>query len=57
VTKFTIAPTLTVGPNYYDRPELRLYVSGFNFNNAYQLANGLTKSSKTAVGIQAEMWF
>jgi maltoporin len=57
VTKFTIAPTLTVGPNYYDRPELRLYVSGFNFNNAYQVANGLTKSSKTAVGIQAEMWF
>ena len=57
VTKLTVAPTLTVGPNYYDRPELRLYVSGFNFNNAYQAANGLTKSSKTAVGVQAEMWF
>lgn len=57
VTKVTIAPTLTVGPNYYDRPELRLYVSGFNFNSAYQLANGLTKSSKTTVGIQGEIWF
>jgi len=57
VTKLTVAPTLTVGPNYYDRPELRLYVSGFNFNSAYQAANGLTKSSKTSVGLQAEIWF
>ena len=38
VTKFTIAPTLTVGPNYYDRPELRFYVSTFKFNDAYQAA-------------------
>ena len=30
VTKLTIAPTLTVGPNDYDRPELRFYVSTFN---------------------------
>ncbi len=57
VTKVTVAPTLTVGQNYYDRPELRLYVSGFQFNSAYQLANGLTKSSKTSVGFQAEIWF
>jgi maltoporin len=57
VTKVTVAPTLTVGPNYYDRPELRLYVSGFSFNDAYKLANGLTKSSRTSVGFQAEIWF
>jgi maltoporin len=57
VTKFTIAPTLTVGPNYYDRPELRFYVSTFKFNDAYQALNGLSKSSKTAAGFQAEMWF
>jgi maltoporin len=57
VTKFTIAPTLTVGPNYYDRPELRLYVSTFSMNDAYRLANGQTKKTKTAVGIQAEIWF
>ena len=57
ITKFTIAPTLTVGPNYYDRPELRFYVSTFKFNNAYKIANGQTKSSKTAAGFQAEIWF
>jgi maltoporin len=57
VTKFTIAPTLTVGQDYYDRPELRFYVSTFRFNDAYKLANGQNKSSKTAVGLQAELWF
>lgn len=57
VTKFTIAPTLTVGQNYYDRPELRFYVSTFKFNDAYQAAQGQTKSNKTAAGFQAEIWF
>lgn len=57
VTKLTIAPTLTVGPNYYDRPELRFYVSAFNMNDAYRNANGQSKKSKTAAGIQAEFWF
>mgnify|MGYP000865327653 CR=1 FL=1 len=57
VTKFTIAPTLTVGPNYYDRPELRFYVSAFSYNQAYADANGQTKKSKTAAGVQAEIWF
>lgn len=57
VTKFTIAPTLTVGPNYYDRPELRFYVSTFSMNDAYAAANGQTKKSKSAVGFQAEVWF
>jgi maltoporin len=57
VTKFTIAPTLAVGPNYYDRPELRFYVSTFKFNDAYRDANGVTKSNQTAAGFQAEIWF
>lgn len=57
VTKFTIAPTLTVGPNYYDRPELRFYVSAFSYNDAYRLANDQSKKSKTAAGFQAEIWF
>jgi maltoporin len=57
VTKLTIAPTLTVGKNYYDRPELRLYASYFSFNDAYRAAHGLTKSSKTAIGAQVEVWF
>jgi maltoporin len=58
VTKLTIAPTLTVGKNYYDRPELRLYASYFSFNDAYRAANpGLTKSNKTAIGAQVEVWY
>ncbi len=57
VTKLTIAPTLTVGPNYYDRPELRFYVSAFNYNDAYKAIYQQSKSSKTAAGFQAEIWF
>jgi len=57
LTKFTVAPTIGVGPDYYDRPELRFYVSRFGWNDAYAQANGLTRSDKTAAGIQAEIWF
>jgi maltoporin len=57
VTKLTIAPTLTVGPDYYDRPELRFYVSHFIANGNYQLANNMDKKNRTAVGFQAEIWF
>ncbi len=57
VTKITVAPTLTVGPDYYDRPELRFYVSHFRFNDAYRIAQGQTKKNKTALGFQAEIWF
>lgn len=58
LTKVTIAPTLTVGPNYYDRPELRFYVTRFSFNDAYRAAEpGLTHKGRTAVGFQAELWF
>lgn len=57
VTKFTVAPTLAIGPNYYDRPELRFYVSTFNMNEAYRVTNGYSKKTKTAAGIQAEIWF
>ena len=59
VTKLTIAPTLSAGPNYYDRPELRLYVSTYSFNDAYRLNSlgGYGKKSQSAVGVQAEIWF
>jgi maltoporin len=57
ITKFTIAPTLTVGPDYYARPELRFYYSYFKYNDAYRLAQGQSKDHKSAVGFQAEIWF
>ena len=59
ITKFTIAPTLTKGPGFYDRPELRLYVTGASWNDAYRLSEpkfGADKSG-TSVGVQVEMWF
>ena len=55
--KFTIAPTLTVGQKYYDRPELRFYYSYFDMNDAYQVANGQAKKNVSAVGFQLETWF
>lgn len=57
LTKFTIAPTLTSGPDWLDRPELRFYVSRFDWNGAYATANGLNRSGKTAAGVQVEVWF
>jgi maltoporin len=57
VTKFTFAPTLTVGSDYYARPELRFYASYFTYNDAYRIAQGQTKKNKSAVGFQAEIWF
>ncbi len=56
VSKFTIAPTLTTGPDFYNRPELRFYVSSFKLNNAAALAQGKKKTFST-VGFQAEVWF
>lgn len=57
VMKFTIAPTLTVGQKFYDRPELRFYYSYFDMNDAYQVANGQAKKNVSAVGFQLETWF
>ncbi|HSI56258.1 MAG TPA: carbohydrate porin [Ideonella sp.] len=59
VTKFTIAPTLTVGPNYYDRPELRLYYTRGQWNEAYRLQNPQYGGDKSgnSFGIQVETWF
>ena len=59
VTKFTIAPTLTVGPNYYDRPELRLYYTHGAWNDTYRLNNPQFGNDKSgnSYGIQVETWF
>lgn len=68
LTKFTLAPTLSTGPGFWNRPELRLYVTTAKWNdaaNAAAGANGLigasaataNKTSGTSYGFQAEMWF
>jgi maltoporin len=62
LNKITIAPTLAVGENFFDRPELRFYVTKANWNAAAAAANAATfgqggKTSRTLVGVQYEIWW
>ena len=70
LTKFTFAPTLSTGPGFWNRPELRLYVTTAKWNTgANTLATTSTtdnivgvpafsgKTSGTSFGAQVEMWF
>jgi maltoporin len=65
LTKFTFAPTLSTGPGFWKRPELRLYVTSAKWNNAANAAagpGGVTgigdgKTSGTSYGAQVEIWF
>ena len=60
--KLTIAPTLSVGPDFYSRPELRFYVTMANWNDAAGAANVGSfgaggKTSRTIAGVQYEVWW
>lgn len=61
LTKFTFAPTLSIGPNYWDRPEFRLYVTHGKWNKAAGNVTGQAalegKTSATSYGAQVEWWF
>ena len=65
LAKFTFAPTLSTGPGFWNRPELRLYVTTAKWNapaNAASGLGGLTgigdgKTKGTSYGAQAEIWF
>ena len=62
LNKITIAPTLSVGSDFWSRPELRLYVTKANWNTAAALANASSfgaggKTSATMVGVQYEIWW
>lgn len=64
LAKFTFAPTLSTGPGFWNRPELRLFVTTAKWNgaaNTYAGAAGLgglgTETTGTSYGFQAEMWF
>ena len=65
LAKFTFAPTLSTGPGFWNRPELRLYVTTAKWNNAANAASGLAgltglnngKTTGTSYGAQAEIWF
>jgi maltoporin len=61
LTKITLGPALSTGPDFWKRPELRLYVTYADFNKAAaaDLANGLPQGKTNAVsyGAQVEIWF
>jgi maltoporin len=65
LTKFTFGPALSTGPGFWNRPELRLYVTSAKWNDAANAAagaggltgNGDGKTSGTSYGAQVEIWF
>jgi maltoporin len=62
LSKITIAPTLSVGEGFWERPELRLYFTHGTWNTAAAVANAATfgqggKTSRNIVGIQYEIWW
>lgn len=62
LNKITIAPTLSVGPEFWKRPELRLYVTRADWNDAAAAANAASfgangRTSTTIVGVQYEIWW
>jgi maltoporin len=67
LSKFTLAPTLSIGQGFWSRPELRLYVTSAKWNAAANAAagpNGIigidkysSKTSGTSYGAQFEIWF
>lgn len=61
LTKFTFAPTLSLGRGFLSRPELRVFVTTAKWNSAAGNVTGLAaldgKTSGTSYGIQLEHWF
>jgi maltoporin len=62
LSKVTFAPALSVGEGFWERPELRLYITKANWNAAAAAANASTfgqggKTSRTLVGVQYEIWW
>jgi len=63
VTKVTLGPALSTGPDFWKRPELRLYVTYADYNKAAaaDTANNYNfpanKTSAVSYGAQVEIWF
>lgn len=66
LNKFTIAPTISVGQGFFDRPELRLYYTHATWNQAAadDGDNGLdpttignSQKSANRYGVQVETWW
>jgi maltoporin len=63
VTKVTVGPALSTGPDFWKRPELRLYATWAHYNDAAaaDTANNYgfvsDKNSAVSYGAQVEIWF
>lgn len=62
LSKVTLAGALALNEDFWSRPELRLYVTKANWNQAAAVANAGTfgangKTSRTLVGVQYEVWW
>jgi len=65
LVKLTFAPTWSAGPGFWDRPELRLYVTVARWNDAANAATGPDglsglgdgRTQGTSWGVQLETWF
>lgn len=61
LAKLTIAPTLATGPDFWNRPEFRLYVTTAKWNTAAGNVTGQAdfdgKTRGTSYGAQVEWWF
>jgi maltoporin len=59
LSKFTIAPTISTGKGFFERPELRLFYTRAQWNEAAENGgNGLpTGRSGNRYGLQAETWW
>lgn len=62
LNKFTLAPTIALNPDFWSRPELRLYVTKANWNTAAATANSGSfgaggKTSQVLAGVQFEIWW
>ena len=65
LAKLTVGPALSTGPGFWNRPELRLYVTTAKWNSAANTAagpGGVTgigdgKKNGTSYGAQVEIWY
>jgi maltoporin len=64
LNKFTIAPTLALAPEFWSRPELRLYITHASWNGTAAAANSGAggfgiggRTSSTIAGVQMEAWW
>jgi maltoporin len=65
LAKLTFAPTWSTGPGFWNRPELRLYVTAARWNDAANVGAGLDgltglgdgRTRGTSWGVQLETWF